>query len=72
MNNKTTNNYSIGLTEVVADYKKNRTLLNRLFQKQLDGTITFEDMILQYKVYKRVRKLERILHSWIKTDREAA
>lgn len=60
------------LSDVVIDYKYYRNLLNTLFQKQLNGTITFDELTLQYVVYKKVRRLEIVLQSQIKKAAKAA
>ena len=60
------------LSDVVIDYKYYRNLLNTLFQKQLNGTITFDEITLQYVVYKKVRRLEKTLYNQIKTVKNVA
>ena len=72
MKNNNTNTNHTRLTDIVTDYKRNRTLLHRLFQMQLNGSITYDELKLQFVVYKRVRRLERILQSQIKTVSRAA
>ena len=60
------------LSDVVIDYKYYRNLLNTLFQKQLNGTITFDEITLQYVVYKKVRRLEKYLYNQVKTVKNVA
>lgn len=72
MKNNNTNTKHTRLSDVAFEYKIYRNLLNTLFQRQLNGTITFEELNLQYVVYKKVRELERILQSQRKKDIEAA
>lgn len=72
MKNTLTNTNQTKLTDVVLEYKYYRSLLNSLFQKQLNRTITFDEISLQYVVYKKVRRLEEYLYNQIKTVKNVA
>lgn len=57
---------------VLRTYIHNNILLEKLFIKQLSGTITYDELKLQYKLYKTTKKLETVLLSQIETNRQAA